>query len=125
MELGNDPQGVPPAPPPLAPRAPARRGGQELAREAEVAQGAIALLLARTRRRALWLATVRGVGFAGASLLFALLAGALASSFASAAVARVAAALLFSLGLAGVVVWSLRSPLQRIVLDARSPAAVA
>ncbi len=122
MELGSDPTEPALAPPALSPP---RRGGQALVREAEAAQARIANLLEQTRRRAFWLATTRGVCFAGAALLVALLAGALVSSFSSAAVARVLALLLLAAGLGSIIAWSLRSPLQRSALVARSPAATA
>ena len=107
-----------PAPPP-PPRASA------LLRESEAAQVRIAAVLHATRRRALLLASARGVFFGLAVLLLAGLVGALAASLASALVARAVAGLLVILGLLAIGLWSWRSPLQRAALLSRTPASVA
>src|SRR2546422_6201734 len=91
-----------------------------LQREAALAKGEIAALVGRTRRRAFWLATARGLLVASAVFLAAGLCGALVSSFASAAVARALAAALGLIGLAAIAVWSWRSPLQRAALLSRT-----
>src|SRR5205085_11244129 len=87
---------VPQGPTPEAPK----RDRSALDREADAARQQIAALIARTRRRAFWLATGRGLLTAAAVLLAAALVGALVSSFAPAAYARAVAGVVLLAGLA-------------------------
>jgi len=73
----------------------------------------VSALLARGRRRARLLAVLRAAALVLAGLVAAGLAGALVGSFAGAAVARGVAALIFVLTFGFVVLFVLRSPLQR------------
>src|SRR2546430_13378772 len=73
----------------------------------------VSTLLARARRRARLLAVLRAAALACAGLVAAGLLGALVGSFAGAAVARGVAGLVFLGTLVFVVLFVLRSPLQR------------
>src|SRR2546423_405450 len=84
-----------------------------LAEQGLAARREIAARLGRARRRARGLALLRGLALFAAGVVLAICAGALLGSFAPAAVARGATAVLLSLAAAGVVAFSLRSPLQR------------
>jgi hypothetical protein len=94
---------------------------QRLREEGARAQQAVQALLQRARSRARILAAVRAGALLLAGLLLALLGGALLASVASAGASR-AAFLLLALGaVAGVVLFSRRSPLQRAAVHARDP----
>src|SRR5256885_10515350 len=88
-------------------------------RRADLAQGGIdalrkiSALLARARRRARLLAVLRAAALVLAGLVAAGLCGALVGSFAGAAYARGAAGVVLALTLGFVVLFVLRSPLQR------------
>src|SRR6267143_1506544 len=69
--------------------------------------------LRRARRRARGLALLRGFALFAAGAVLALCGGALLGSFAQAVLARGAAVVLLLVAGAGVVAFSLRSPLQR------------
>src|SRR5437879_5827751 len=84
-----------------------------LAEQGLAARREIGARLGRARRRARGLALLRGFALFAAGAVLAVCAGALLGSFAPAAVARGAAVVLVLLAAAGVVAFSLRSPLQR------------
>ena len=98
---------------------PSRR--ERLQAEGAAAQQQIAALLARARRRAVALAVLRGLSLLLAGLLVAVLCGALLASVYGSLAARLLALLLALLSAAGVVFFSLRSPLQRAAAEARHP----
>ena len=98
---------------------PSRR--DRLQAEGATAQRQIAELLARARGRAVALAAVRGLSLLAAGLLVALLAGALLAGVSGSLAARLAALALALLSAAGVVFFSLRSPLQRAAAAAKHP----
>ena len=84
-----------------------------LAEQGIAARREIETLLRRARRRARGLATVRAAALFFAAAAVAVCVGALFGSFAPALLARIAAGLLLLAGAAFVVLFSLRSPLQR------------
>jgi hypothetical protein len=84
-----------------------------LAEQGIAARREVDALLGRARRRARGLAVLRAAALLAAGAAVAVCIGALLGSFAPAAVARAAAALLLLASVAGIVVFSLRSPLQR------------
>src|SRR5437879_2845910 len=84
-----------------------------LAEQGLAARREIDARLGRARRRARGLAVLRGFALFAAGAVMAVCAGALLGSVAPAVVARGAAAALLLLAAAGVVAFSLRSPLQR------------
>ena len=84
-----------------------------LAEQGLTARREIDARLGRARRRARGLAVLRGFALFAAGAVMAVCAGALLGSFAPAMVARGVAAVLLLLAAAGVVAFSLRSPLQR------------
>ena len=85
----------------------------ELAEQGIAARREIDARLRQARRRARGLAVLRGAALFAAGAVLALCAGALLGSFAPAAIARGSAAVLLLFSAAGVVAFSLRSPLQR------------
>src|SRR5229473_3386132 len=96
---------------------PSRRAA--LQRAGEQAEREIGTLLGRARRRAVRLAALRAIAVLFAGLQIAVLAGALLASVNGTLLARAAAGLLAVASAAAVVIFSLRSPLQRAV--ARDP----
>ncbi len=96
---------------------PSRRAA--LQRAGEQAEREIGALLGRARRRAVRLAALRAIAVLLAGLQIAVLAGALLASVNGTLLARAAAGLLAVASAAAVVIFSLRSPLQRAV--ARDP----
>jgi len=84
-----------------------------LAEQGLTARREIDARLGQARRRARGLAVLRGFALFAAGAVMAVCAGALLGSFAPAMVARGVAAVLLLLAVAGVVAFSLRSPLQR------------
>jgi hypothetical protein len=104
----------------IAPDAPPSRR-QELAQAGDRARQEIADLLARARLRAVGLAALRGLLLFAAGLSAALLAGALLASVNGTLGARILAAALALASAAGVVLFWLRSPLQRAAARARDP----
>jgi len=105
--------GLAPEPPPSRLSELEERGGK--------AREEIGKLLAQARSRAMRLATLRALAVLIAGLQIALLAGALLAAVNGAWLARSVALLLAGLSLAGVVLFSLRSPLQRAATMARDP----
>ncbi len=99
--------------------APSRR--DRLREDGVRAQQEIASLLRRARRRAILLASLRGLSLLVGGLLFSLLCGALLASVDGTMTARLAALLLALASALGVVFFWLRSPLQRAAVEARSP----
>ncbi len=94
---------------------------EQLAVDGERARQQIAALLRTARKRAVGLATLRGLAIFLAGLSVALLAGALLASVNGTLLARVVAGVL-GLAAAGGVAWfSLRSPLQRAAAQAKNP----
>ena len=85
------------------------------------AQQQIAALLSRARGRAVALASLRGLSLLCAGWLIAVLCGALLASVSGSLLARLGTLLLALLSAAGVVWFSLRSPLQRAAAEARHP----
>src|SRR5258706_5668174 len=85
----------------------------ELAEQGIAARREIDARLRQARRRAPGLAVLRGAALFAAGAGLALCARALLGSFAPAAIARGSAAVLLLFSAAGVVAFSLRSPLQR------------
>jgi hypothetical protein len=104
----------------LAPE-PAPSRLSELEERGKNAREEIGKLLAQGRSRAMQLATLRALALLVAGLQIALLAGALLAAVNGAWLARSVAFLLSALSLAGVVLFSLRSPLQRAAAMARDP----
>ena len=98
---------------------PSRR--DRLHQQGAEAQRQIAALLGRARGRAVALAVVRGLSLFGAGLLVALLGGALLASVSGSLAARLLSLFLALASAAGVVIFSLRSPLQRAAAEAKHP----
>ena len=102
---------------------PSRR--ERLAADGQRALSEIGELLTRARRRARWLFALRTLALLLAGAVLALLAGALLASVDGTLLARLVAAVLGAAAAAGVLWFSLRSPLHRAALRANQPGLLA